>query len=312
MRSLILRAISFAALCLLSSTACAQHSIEVERHAQAGEWMASLSAYKKMPTRKVTATTALAAAKSAWALGLVEMAKAEYDRALVLNKSENSLSDNSRARVLFARGIIELQEGNYQKAIAFGEKSAILVDPSPLRGEIDQLLGEALLKLNKPEQAIRKFELSLENISDENSGDLRYAIASAAMNIGELEKAEEHLSKIPVKHKKSGLAVKALASIAMEKRDYRAANFWLKKGRSNYSDLFLDSWVDFALVKSFASLGQLSQAEQIVKKANEKYPPSDGWVILMQSTIEQARWESSESKMARMVPQSNAQEAHGK
>ncbi len=311
MRALLPKALSFFVAFMFAVAGHAQHSVDVERQAQAGEWMAALAAYKKMPSRKITSTTALAAAKSAWAMGLVDLAKAEYDRAIVLDRDEQSLSSDAKTRIYFARGVIELQEGSYQRAIAFAEKAFMLVEPSPLRGEIGQLWGEALLKLNKPEAAIRKFEAALNEVSEENQGELHYSIAAAAMNVGELEKAEKHFTSIPLKHPKTGLAVKALASIAMENRKYKDAQFWLKKGRADYSELFLDSWVDYALVKSHTVLGQIPQAEEIAINATEKYPPSDGWLILMQSTLEQARWDQYEAKMARLKPANSNRRAHG-
>jgi tetratricopeptide (TPR) repeat protein len=312
MNSLLPKAISLLIAIMISGSGYAQHSVEVERQAQAGEWMAALAAYKKMPSRKITSSTALAAAKSAWAMGLVDLAKAEYDRAIVLDRNEPTLSDDAKVRIYFARGVIELQEGKYQRAIAFAEKAFMLVESSPLRGEIGQLWGESLLKLNKPEAAIRKFETALNEVSEENLGELHYNIAAACMSVGELEKAEKHFTSIPLTHPKTGLAVKALASIAMENRKYKDALFWLKKGRADYAELFLDSWVDYALVKASTVLGQIPQAEQMANDANEKYPPSDGWLILMQSTLEQARWDQYEAKMARLKPATSNRGAHGK
>jgi tetratricopeptide (TPR) repeat protein len=301
MKSVFSKAISLIFLTLLSSEALAQHSIEVEKKAQSGEWLEALTIYRQMPSRKVTSTAALAAAKSAWALGLVDDAKKEYDKALALDATAQALSDDARARIYFSRGIIEFQEGNYQASIVFAEKAdGLVIEEGPLKSEIAQLWGEALYKSNKPQIALRKLEWALQHVSADNAGDLHYNIASAAMSIGQLDKAEEHLTLIPINHSKSGLAIKALASIALENKKYREVIFWLTKGRTEYPDTFLDSWVDYALTRSYAATGDSQKVVETSEKASSIYPPSDGWLILLQSAAEQARWESDAAMMARM------------
>jgi tetratricopeptide (TPR) repeat protein len=308
MNSVFSKAISLLFLTLFSSEALAQHSIDVEKKAQTGEWLEALTIYKQMPTRKITATTALAAAKSAWALGLVDDAKNEYDKALALDASAQTLSDEARARIYFSRGIIEFQEGNYQGSIVFAEKADQLIsEDGPLKSEIAQLWGEALYKSNKPQLALRKLEWATQNVSSENAGDLHYNIASAAMSIGQLDKAEEHLTLIPIHHPKSALAIKALASIALENKKYREVIFWLTKGRTEYPDTFLDSWVDYALTRSYAANGDSEKVVETVERASSVYPPSDGWLILLQSAAEQARWESDTAMMAQMNKKSQVE-----
>lgn len=295
------------------SSSYAQHSIDVEKKTQSGDWLEALTAYKKMPTRKVTASTALSAAKSAWALGLVDLAKKEYDRALVLDSSTAQLSTESRARIYFSRGVIELQEGNYQGAIVYAEKADKLVrEEGPLHSEINQLWGEALFKSNKPQLALRKLEDALMGVSDENSGDLHYSIGSAAMVLGQLDKAEDHLTKIPVRHARSALAIKSLGIIALENRRYQEVIFWLNKGREEYPDAFLDSWVDYALTKSYSAIGEPQKATETASKASAMYPPSDGWLILLQSISEQAKWRTDSSAMAQLGKNSSLNEgSHG-
>jgi tetratricopeptide (TPR) repeat protein len=287
----------------------AQHSIDVEKKTQSGEWLEALTAYKKMPTRKVTATTALSAAKSAWALGLVDLAKKEFDRALVLDSSSAQLSTESRARIYFSRGAIELQEGNYQGAIVYAEKADKLVrEAGPLNSEINQLWGEALFKSNKPQLALRKLEQALTGVSNEHAGDLHYSIGSAAMILGQLEKAEDHFTQIPVRHVRSALAIKSLGTIALENRKYQEVIFWLNKGREEYPDAFLDSWVDYALTKSYSSIGESQKATETATKAAAMYPPSDGWLILLQSISEQAKWRTDASAMAQLGKNSSLNE----
>lgn len=281
-------------------TASAQHPIDIEKKAQAGEWLEALSAYKMLPSRRITPSAALAAAKSAWALGLINQAKSEYDRALHLDPDGDELSDVDRARILFSRGIIEFQEGNYQSAIVFAGKASDLIEvEGPLKAEVFQLWGESLLKANKPQLALEKFEEALSWIRPEGEGDLHYLIATASMTIGQLQKAEEHFTAIPLRHSKSGLAMKGLGMIALEGRKYDEVTFWLTKGRQEYPDVFLDSWVDFALVKAYSEIGNNELLKKTYDNATASYPPSDGWLILLQATAEESFWRDSLGNAAR-------------
>jgi hypothetical protein len=81
-----------------------------------------------------------------------------------------------------------------------------------------------------------------------------------------------------------------LASIALQSKQNDRARFWIEKGRANYAESFLDSWADFGLVKVAVEADDLSHARSLVDKAQKRFPPSDPWLILMQSALEQAEW----------------------
>ena len=96
----------------------AQHPVEIQRKTASGDYMAALATYKRMPTRKATAASAVAAGKSAWALGLNDVAKSEFDRALSLGDLNGELDESEVGRIYFSRGIIEFQEENYQSSFS--------------------------------------------------------------------------------------------------------------------------------------------------------------------------------------------------
>jgi len=289
----------FALLVSATSNVEAQHPIEVERKAQEGKWLEALATYHALPSRRITPTAAIAAGKSAWALGLVSEAKNEYDRALHLESPVDALSSVDRARVLFARGIIEFQERNYRGAIVFVEKAdEIVSEEGPLRSEIYQLWGEALYKLNKIKGASEKLEEALNGIKPESKGDLAYLLASAQMQLGKLDEAKSNFEMVPLRHPKSPLAMKGLASIAFEEKHFDEVVFWLNKGREEFSESFLDSWVDYALVKAYAQLGETEELKTSYERALKIYPPSDGWLVLLQAVAEEYLWQPIASSTA--------------
>jgi hypothetical protein len=95
---------------------------------------------------------------------------------------------------------------------------------------------------------------------------------------------------IPAQHQYAPEAIRMLAGIALQSRQNDRARFWIEKGRSSYADSFLDSWADFGLVKVAVEANDLPQARTVVDKAQKRFPPSDPWLILMQSALEQAEW----------------------
>ena len=69
-------------------------------------------------TEELNLSDKLAAAKSAWALGLVQRARALWDEAL----ANKDFQDDERARASLGRAIIELQESNFEAARAISER----------------------------------------------------------------------------------------------------------------------------------------------------------------------------------------------
>lgn len=268
-----------------------QHPVEIQRKAAAGDYMAALSTYKKMAVRKVTAASALAAGRSAWALGLPQVAKQELDRAANIGQVSGELNPQELGRIYFSRAIIEFQEENYQAAIVYAEKAYKSVqEKGPLLSEINQLTGESLIKLNKLLPAQDKLIEALEHVSPESEGDLRYLLASCQMQMGRLEQAKENFELVPLRHARGSLAIRGLASIAFETEKFDEAVFWLLKGREEFPESFLDSWIDYALVKSYGELKNDKELKSTYEQALKKFPPSDPWLILLQAVAEEFLW----------------------
>jgi hypothetical protein len=84
--------------------------------------------------------------------------------------------------------------------------------------------------------------------------------------------------------------VRSLGEIALETGDYAAAGFWLRRGREEYPDRFLDSWVDYALVRVAAHDGATDEVREIRTRAEAAYAPSDGWLTLLVAESEAYEW----------------------
>ena len=108
-----------ALLSLLGSTAHAQHPMDVQKLSADGDHLKALAMYELLPARTMTIDARIAAAKSAWALGLNTQAAETFDVIL----RDDQLSSDTRARLLLSRGVLEYQEGRYQEAALFGQKN---------------------------------------------------------------------------------------------------------------------------------------------------------------------------------------------
>lgn len=276
-------------LCL--SQVQAQRPIEVQRLTADQNYSTALTTHYKMPSRRITAASAVAASKSAWALGLPSDAIYELERALRLGERSNQLSRIEKIRIYFSRGVIEFQEKNFQLAIVYAEKALkFLVKAGPLKSQVLLLKGDSSLKLNKLSIAENAYQMAIDGLSDSDQGEAYYMLASCQMQLGKLKEARANLKSIPLHHTKSPLAIRSLATIAFETEQYEEAIFWLNEGREKFKDYFLDSWVDYALVKAFINLNEVTKVHSVHKGAVSKYPTSDPWLILLNATVEAFEW----------------------
>jgi len=268
-----------------------QHPMDVQKLSAEGEHLKALAMYELLPARTMTLDARIAGAKSAWALGLNNQAAETFDVIL----RDDQISPDTRARLLLSRGVLEYQEGRYQEAALFAEKTiSHLPQPSALRGRAFLLWGQTLSRLSAFGTAQDKFQAALEESSAADKPEINYALGSVLMRLGRYGDAERHLKAIPTDHERAAATVRMLAAISIETSQPDRARFWIEKGKSEYSEAFLDSWGDYGLVQIAIAKGELPQARSVLNEAQRQYPPSDPWLILMQSALEQAEWKKEQ------------------
>ncbi|RMD85949.1 MAG: hypothetical protein D6808_04295 [Candidatus Dadabacteria bacterium] len=278
-----------------------QMPVDVEKAMANKQYLAALEIYEKMPRRRRTTSSAVAAAKSAWALGLSNYAKEEFDRAIELGELKHDLTPLDKVRIFFSKAVIEFQSGNFNLCIEYCESALKLLNgEGPLKGQILMLMGDSYLKLRKYAKAEKSYTAAVKRLNGEDKVDGLYAVAWVQYNIGKYEQASRNLKKIPLYSVKSPLAIRLLALIALEKEDFERLVFWLNKGKEQFPDEFLDSWVNYALMIGYIGLDQKAEVAKLRKATSEKYPSSDPWVILLNARAEEYEWENVERK-ARLI-----------
>jgi tetratricopeptide (TPR) repeat protein len=243
--------------------------------------------YELLPDRRLSDDTRISAAKSAWALGLTKKASSLFDAVL----RSGALDNDERARITLSRGVIEFQEERYQEAGLFAEKATTLLpEKAPLRGRAFLLWGQSLVRAQAYATAEEKLLRALGEMSPADRPDAALALGSVQIKLGRLTDAERSLKTIPASHAHASEAIRLLATIALQTKQNDRARFWIEKGKSSYSDAFLDSWPDYGLTKVAIEANDMPQARSVVEKASQRFPPSDPWLILMRAALEQAEW----------------------
>jgi tetratricopeptide (TPR) repeat protein len=282
----------FSAPVFSSRVAVAQHPSEVQKLSAEGDHFKALTLFELLPTKKVGTDTRIFVAKSAWALGLNRQAGELFDAVL----RDKSISAEVRARVTLSRGAIEYQEGRYQEAALYAEKAtSLLADSSPLRGRGYLLWGQALVRAGSIGTAEEKLKAALTDAEGQDKPEINFTLAGVEMRLGKFAEAERRLRAIPTDHERTPLAVRMLASIALETQSYERARFWIERGKSDYPEGFIDSWAEYGLLRSRLAEGDMTKAREIVEQAGKQYAPSDPWLILMQAALEGSEWDRQQS-----------------
>lgn len=277
---------------LMCAPAFGQHPIDVQRQTASGDYFVALTTYERMPKRIATVESTIAAARSAWALGLHARALEEFDKAL---RSE-ALSQAEKARIFLSKGIIEFQDGKFQVAALHAGRATSLIDdldeevPSPLRAKALLLWGDSLARQGLHGDAEPLYIRALDEAAPEDLAQIHYSLGMCRKNLGKYEAARANFESVPLQHELTPAAMRQLSMLALDNGHANAASFWLTKGRADYPDSFLDSWVDYALVRVAIDRNDRKTVRELRSAAAKKYPPSDQWLTLLQAAAEEYEW----------------------
>lgn len=286
----ILAVLTIQAAGLFSGAVCqAQHSIDVQRLAAKGEYFQALVDFEKLPKRKASTEAVSAAARSAWGLGLSQRAIQEYDKVLL----DEKLGTVERSRIYLSRAVIEFQEDRFQTAVLYSERSVgLLKESSPLRAKALLVWGNGLGEMGLHAAAEQKYLQALDEVEIEDKAELNYRVGIVQMRLGKIDEARSNFEKVPLHHDRTAESMRYLSQLALESSNYKEAEFWLSKGRSEYPDSFLDSWVDYVLVRVAIDADDRDKVKNLMEEAKKKYPPSDDWLNLLQAAAEAYFWGS--------------------
>ncbi len=285
------RYIGFVAVlvCAVMTTCCdAQHPSEISRLESQGEHLQALATYDSMAQRTATIEATSAAARSAWALGLSDRARLEFDKIAL----DGASGESERARAFLSKGIIEYQEERYAEAVLFAEKAgSLLPSPSPLRANVFLLWAESLARQSRCGQATDLYARAYEEADPMQKPDISYLRGECELSIGRDKEAKGAFLTVPLRHARSPEAIRRLAQISLSGNSAEHAAFWVAKGRDLYPERFTDSWSIYVEVLAAVEKVDEPSVMTIAERARKRYPPSDPWITLLNAAVEEFAWQ---------------------
>ncbi len=266
--------------------ALAEHPINVQENAINKEYYKAMISFEKLPKQKVTKDVLLAAAQSAWALSLPDKAIELFDS--ILNNFE--LSQKERAKIYFFKGIIEFQEERISSAELLARETIKITHNDSLKASALKLLGDCSFKMKQYGQAQKQYTKALEFASKEEINSIYFQRGSAFFYLGKLNEASKDLEKVSLENEDAVSAIKLLIKISLEEKNFKALKHWIKVANTEFSEQFIDSWLDYAKLQLAIHEKDKNLSKKILKEAQEKFPPSDPWINLAMASFETFLW----------------------
>ena len=242
-----------------------------------------LEAVREASSRSdLTLSDRLAAAKSAWALGLIDKARLFWDDSL----ADPRFRGADRSRELLGRAILELQEGNYTEANTHAERATRLLPPSELRAQLWILIGESLTAQGAIRQGMEYFERAAKEAGGRTRSDALFQLGESEFRSGLLDKARYRYVEVDESSPQGEDALKRLAEIDFMQRNFSGVLTWIKEGRDRFPERFGESWVYYAAISASLALGQEESAAEELDRFGVKYTERDPWYALAAAAYE--------------------------
>jgi tetratricopeptide (TPR) repeat protein len=265
----------------------AEEPITVQVLASRGEYYPALLTYEKLPKRKITTESKIAAARAAWALNLHGRAAELFDQAL----ETPELSPVDRGRVYLSRGIIELQQEHYQMATLLAKKALEQVsEQGPLRAKMLLLVGQAQYQLKNYGEVYSVLTDAAQHSDGDDEGEVQFLLGQASQALNRIDEAIQHFKAVPYGHERTAATFRKLAEISLQLHQPTQVRFWIEKAQKDFPDQFIDSWTQYALLQASIELNDVETMRAIHLQANQKYGGSDFWLGLMNAAKEHKEW----------------------
>jgi tetratricopeptide (TPR) repeat protein len=258
-----------------------------------GEHLAALVKYEETATDRTLADN-LAAARSAWALGLTERSRAYWD----LVFSDTEFKGPERARSQLARAILELQEGRFEDARSVAERAARDVPASQLRAQLWLVIAEALRSQNALSLSEGYYKRAIEEGDRATRNEAAYLLGETQLKLGMVDQARYSFTSIETRSPYAARGLRRLAEIDMLQRNYDGVLTWIDEGRDNQLSETDDDWSAFAYVSALVHLGRNGRAREEQRQMELRFSPKNGWVVLAAAAIAASDAEHSEEALS--------------
>lgn len=247
-----------------------------------GQHLEALKIFDEKEESKRSLADRLAAAKSAWALGLPDRARVIWDEAL----SQSDFVGSERERELLARAILELQEGRFDEARSRAESAAQTIASSPMRAQFWLVVAEALKSQGALSQAETYYRRAAEETSPDGKSEVMFLLGECQRQLGLTSEARYSYTAVESKSKYSSAALQRLTDIDLSQRNYEGVLTWVSEGRENNPQEFDDPWIGYAEISALVELDRVPDAQRMLEKLRVRHSDKDPWFLLAEAAVE--------------------------
>lgn len=233
-----------------------------------------------------TISDKLAAAKSAWALGLVDLARQQWDSVL----ADREFQGAERSRAELARAILEVQEQDYERSRSLAERAARRLDASDLRAQFWLVIGESLTASGNVSRAEGYYQKAFEESTEPLRSEAAYLLGEVQMKLGMASEARYSYTSIEASSPYAPQGLRRLAEIDLLQRNFDGVLTWIREGKNAYPHFFEDAWSTYALISSLVEVKRLDSARKELKQFAKRFGASNSWYALAQASVEGAEF----------------------
>ena len=191
-------------------------------------------------------------------------ADSNFERARkLLTQVQSQVPDSERAGTML--GVVDYLQGDNKAAVKQFEK---FVDPEVASPQALQMFAMAELKLNHPEQIIKRLQ---KDIDDKKDGRVVALYGIALVSAGETEKGETYLEKAIKLNPKNPRLRLPLVRLLNDAGKHDQA---LAQLRAAFKAKPTDPLVDSGLVQQLMRMGKKADADTVVADLRKSYPDS--------------------------------------
>lgn len=224
----------------------------------------------------------LAAAQSAWALGLAKQAR-EIWQAVI---SDKGFSGIERERVILALSILELQEENVDLASRYAQEAASRLESSPLRAQFWLVIAQALTKKALDAQAQGYYKRAAEEAGVDHKSETLFLLGENQLRQGQLTDARYSFVAVSTPSDFAGKSLRRLIELDLKQNEHESVLTWIREGRSLYHQEFDDPWISYAFITAQLALGRKDDAQEEIKFARSRFANNNSWLHLASAAIE--------------------------
>jgi hypothetical protein len=227
--------------------------------------------------------TRIKAARSAWALGLVNLARMEWERAL----DDDKLSSQERTQEILAQAILELQEGKYKLVREISLGTSEFLNNDSLKAQFNLLIGESYRLENKCDLAKEYYEEAINLFEDKNQDEAQFMLGECLFRLKEIEQARVAFLKISPKSQFSEKTIKRLIEIENIKENYENVITLAAENPNKSAE------IGYYQIQAELRTKKITQASTSLKELKDKAGEFEPWYHLAQSEVEIALAEKS-------------------